>query len=114
MPRRLKGGQQQAPKLQCLGPRHMSPYLVDSAMYRTRLVLEGPQFPSPSLATAPTLCTHPTLKIAFPKSSFFLLNGAFCWLSATVRGEGFFTQKGGVRDDAVALIGSERAWWRLH
>ena len=34
-----------------------------------------------------------------------LVNGALCWLSATVRGEGFFAQKGGVRDDALALIG---------
>ena len=40
----------------------------------------------------------PFLKISFfpfPKFAFFLLSGAFCWLSATVRGGGFFAQKWG-------------------
>ena len=34
-------------------------------------------------------------KFLFQNFSFFLFNGAFCWLSATVRGEGFFAHKGG-------------------
>ena len=36
----------------------------------------------------------PFSKFPFPKFPFFLLHGAFCWLSAAVRGEGFFAHKG--------------------